>query len=95
MTIRDNVETILHADEESRGNDKRLIMLYWKQIDNVDFSKFESEFVEKATMPESIRRARQLIQEEGKYLPNDEIVLKRRARQSDMKNSIVKHREVL
>lgn len=95
MTIRENVEIILAVDEDSRGNDKRLIMLYWKDIDGVDFSKFESDFIEKATMPESIRRARQLIQEEGKYLPKDEIILKRRAKQYEMRDAIVNKREVI
>lgn len=95
MTIKENVESILLSDEESRGNDKRLIMLYWRDIDGINFSRFESEFTEKATMPESIRRARQLIQEDGRCLPSDDILLKRRKRQEEMKSSIITNREVI
>lgn len=94
-TIRENVEKILRLDELSRGDDKRLMVMYWEIIDEVDFSKFDKDFVEKATMPESIRRARQLIQEEGLYLPDDKIVLKRRLRQGKMKKAIVEEREVI
>lgn len=95
MTIKENVEMILRKDVKSRGCDKRLIMLYWKDVDEVDFLNFEEEFISKSTSSESIRRVRQLIQEEGRYLPSDEIVLLRRLRRVKMKDSIVNNRDVI
>lgn len=95
MTIRENVELVLMESVESRNNDKKLILEYWKSIDGITMSNFESEFISKGTMPESIRRARQLIQEEGKYLPTEDVVKARRGKQISMENAIVNHREVV
>jgi hypothetical protein len=87
-TIRQNVEEILRKYEQARGDDKFLLLAYWKEIDGIDFSNFEHEFMTKGTMAESIRRQRQLIQEEGKYLPSEEIIEARRERQRAMRASI-------
>jgi len=61
-TIRQNVEAILRKFERARNDDKLLILLYWKHIDGINFKMFPREFVMKETPPESITRARKLIQ---------------------------------
>jgi hypothetical protein len=94
-TVRQNVEAILSGSIKARNNDKHLMMIYWKVIDGIDFNKFQYEFAEKATSPESIRRSRQLIQEEGLFPPTVETAKKRRGREAEMKKAIINHREVV
>jgi hypothetical protein len=98
-TIRDNVEEILRDYPYTRNSDKKLIIKYWEIVDKISMNsidEFLHGFMVKATNPESIRRARQLIQEEGKYLPTDPTVLeRRRKKQYLMKESIKKHRQVV
>lgn len=93
-TIKNNVEQIFLQHEKARSNDKLLMLLYWKNIDKIDMTS-ESSFVERATTPESIRRARQLIQEEGLLLPSEDVVARRRGRQKAMRNAIVQERRVV
>lgn len=90
-TIKDNVEKVLARYPQSRNNDKLLILMYWKDIDGLSFGS-EPEFIDgvinKSTSTESIRRARQLIQEDGRFLPTDETVLARRMKKSRMESAI-------
>jgi hypothetical protein len=92
-TIRENVEAILAKHPGTRNDDKDLMLTYWEEIDNVKLGN-RFDFIFFATSPESIRRARQLIQEEGSYLPDDEVVAKRRRRESQMVHA-VRRREVI
>ncbi|MEK5036203.1 hypothetical protein MKY96_32660 [Paenibacillus sp. FSL R7-0302] len=97
-TVRQHVESILRDYPDTRSNDKLLTITYWKLIDRIDLGineeAFVAAFINSATMPESIRRARQLIQEEGLYLPDDATVANRRGRQAAMR-SAVRDREVV
>ncbi|HDR7263641.1 hypothetical protein [Bacillus sp. CH_203] len=94
-TAKQHVEDILRDYEVARGDDKALCLLYWRLVDGIDFRNFAVGFMDKATMPESITRARRLIQEEGKYRPSEEIIERRRDRERSMRGSVVKHREVI
>ena len=94
-TIRQNVESILSKHERARGDDKALLIAYWKEIDGINFNNFEAEFVKKGTMAESIRRQRQLIQEDGHFLPSEEIIEKRKGKQYAMRASILHKREAI
>lgn len=90
-TIRDNVEKVLGIFPETRNSDKLLIVMYWTMIDGLTFNseeEFISGMVNKATSTESIRRARQLVQEEGKFLPTDKTILARRMKKSKMELAI-------
>ena len=72
MTIKDNVERLLANDEKCRNEDLYLILKFWQQYDGlkVDLSIFDS-----LTSSESIRRARQQIQnDDEKYPPTDPVV---------------------
>lgn len=93
--IKDNVAMILSMSEKAREDDKTLLVLYWKWIDRIDFSNFEEEFLTKGTMAESIRRQRQLLQEDGHYLPSEEVLEARRERQKSMRKSVKERRMVV
>jgi hypothetical protein len=94
-TVKQYVEAILRKYEDARNDDKILQLLYWKLVDKIDFNNFPSEYVRKATPSESITRARRIIQEEGKYLPSDEVSEVRRNREMSMRRNIINNREVV
>lgn len=94
-TIKQHVEDILSRYPDARSDDKLLQILYWKLVDKIDFSNFVSEFLQKGTPSESITRARRIIQEEGRFLPTDEVLESRRERQMIMRRSIINKREVV
>jgi hypothetical protein len=89
-TVRQNVEAILAVFEEARADDKVLLVKYWKHIDKIDFSNFEREFMAKGTMAESIRRYRQSIQEDGLFLPSEEILQRRQRQAKSVRTSVRK-----
>lgn len=96
--VRKNVETLLRDYPETRNSDKLLTILYWKHFDKVDTSseeKFFISFMHQSTSTESIRRARQIIQEDGLYPPTDiDVIEKRQCKQLRMRRA-VKEREVV
>jgi hypothetical protein len=92
-TVRENVEKLLREIPATRSNDKLLMLTYWEDIDGIEIGN-RFDFVFRATSPESIRRARQLIQSEDKYLPSEKVVAIRRGRQSGMIQA-VRQREVI
>ena len=97
-TIRANVEYILSRSERARNDDKYLMLLYWNKIDGIKINNnptFKDDFLEKMTTPGSIIRARCLIQEDGLYPPTEETAMRRRSKESNMKDAIVKDREVI
>lgn len=100
--IRKNVEQILQDYPQTRNSDRLLYVTYWKVIDDLPIDNetsarnFAKLFVKKSTNSESIRRARQLIQQEGLFLPTDEKVIKaRHKKQIQMKDAILNEREVV
>lgn len=94
-TTKQYVEEILKKDVLARNDDKHLMTVYWKEVDGVDMNNFESSFFERATQPESISRARRLIQHQGKYMPTDSVLRGRRAKEFAMKKSILSDMEVI
>ena len=94
-SIKQNVESILNSNEEARCDDTFLFLAYWKEIDKIDMNNFENEFITKATKPESIRRARQLIQGEGKCLPPEHVINARHDKENAMRMMIRNEREVI
>lgn len=91
-TIRDNVEWILERYVKARDDDKFLILTYWYKFDNVSITKDSisvHDFMTKATIPESIRRARQLIQADREDLqPSLNVKDKRRSRKAMMETAL-------
>lgn len=98
-TIRQSVEAILRDYPDTRDCDKLLTLKFWELVEQIPMDNmydFKRGFIESETSLESIRRARQLVQEEGSYLPTKESVIsRRRKRESSMKRNIVKNREVI
>ncbi len=95
-TIRENVEALLAKYEEARADDKLLFVMYWKEVDGVDLNQCGAKtFMLKATLPESIRRQRQLIQQDGKFLPSEEVLEARAERRESMRQSLGKRRKAV
>ena len=90
MKNYDKVKTILENYPDTRNSDKKLIWEFWVQ-EMVVFSGFLSfENFIKATSPESIRRARQKIQQLYPELgPTSELVRKRRGIKSATKGTFI------
>lgn len=85
-TVMERVEYILRNYPESRNDDFYLYILYLRLFDRevARYIRFiPLDVIRRATRPETVRRARQKIQEKGKYLPTDPKILKRRRRLSD------------
>ena len=97
-TTKDKVEDILERKEQARNSDKYLIWYYWKYEEQIDSLDNFGEFKE-GTSSRSIIRARAEIQnDEGKYLPTDpEVIRKRRIKENRIREyySKKKTREIL
>ena len=74
--IKDNVEALLTEYPELRDDDLKLAFAYWEHYDNIVncvgsniFLHVSQEMLSsRVTNPESIRRVRQKIQQEGRCL---------------------------
>ena len=80
------VRYILAHYPETRNNDKLLMLTYWRIIDRIPVPpEFHKAFLHYATTPETITRARRLIQSQGDYQARDEVKEMRRRRQRKMR----------
>jgi hypothetical protein len=87
---------ILAHFPEARNNDKLLMLLYWDIVDKIPMPKeFRQAFLHKATPPETIRRMRQKIQEQGEYLPRQEVLEARRRKQQAMRKALSPQQKTL
>ncbi len=69
-TVVRNVRKLLILYPETRTNDKLLLSYYWRLIDKLDFSNMESfmqDYIGKATIPETITRARRFAQKQSPF----------------------------
>jgi len=91
-TVKERVEYILEHYPETRNNDLYLWLIYVRLFDK-ELSKYIKfipyEVLKRATHFETIRRTRQKIQEEGRYLPTDPKVLRRRRRLAEKFRRVV------
>lgn len=85
-SILENVKNILDKFPNTRGDDKLLIVAYWKYIDKL--YALDMNFVNKATPAESITRARRLIQANGEYLASEEVRNARKKREETFKKAL-------
>lgn len=82
-TVKERVEHLLREHPEARNSDLLLIVLYLREF--TELGKY-IKYIPYSVMrkyegiTESVRRARQLIQSEGRYLPTDPKVLEARRR---------------
>lgn len=87
MRVKDKVERILSQKPETRDNDK-LLMLYVWQIEGLNLSDSQLKKWKEVSSPESIRRMRQKMQEEGKYRASEEVEQKRYELYEQTRNAI-------
>lgn len=71
------VEKALQQWPETRNSDKKLILAVWYLQDPDYEENFRHFFQNKALSPETIRRTRQKLQEQGKYRADEEVEEKR------------------
>ena len=82
-TVKERVEYILENYPEARNDDFYLYILYVRLFEPelsqyIDYIPYN--IIKRSTRFESVRRARQKIQEEGRYLPTDPKILRKRGR---------------
>ena len=78
-TGKARVEWILEKYPSARNSDTLLQFIYMRVFEGIDIPYVEWEKISKLSL-ETVRRMRQKLQEEGKYLPTNPEVLKRRKR---------------
>lgn len=88
---------ILDTKPYTRGDDRLLTMMFWwkfdglhkyfKEMNDAEFKEFW-ETLRKCTSPETITRCRRKLNEMGMYLPTDATILKRRLRETSIRENI-------
>jgi len=91
-TVKDRVEYLLARYPDARNSDLYLTILYLRKFTELGryiryipynvIKKYDGVF-------ETIRRTRQKIQEEGRYLPTDPEVLKKRKKLAEKYRKII------
>lgn len=80
---KDLVEQCLSEDERCRNDDLWLILNIWKSKQQIRlFIPYDK--LNTMISPETIRRVRQKIQSEGRFLPTDEKVINRRKKREQI-----------
>jgi len=87
MRVKDKVARILAQKPETRDNDK-LLMLYVWQIEGLNLSESQLKKWKEVSSPESIRRMRQKLQEDGQYLASPEVEEHRYQMYTETRNAI-------
>jgi len=79
--VKDKVAWVLEKKPHTREDDTLLVISVWKRFYREEFHDLVFREFSRPDLPsfESIRRARQKFNEEGLYLPSEE-VMKRRGR---------------
>lgn len=72
MKIKQKVERGLSVDKKTRDNDKLLMLAVW-EIEGFFLSDVQKSKFMEVSSPETIRRMRQKLQEEGKYKASEEV----------------------
>lgn len=93
-TTKERVEWLLQRFPETRNDDFYLYLLYIRYFcpELSNYIKFiPYDLVKKAPRPETIRRVRQKIQEEGRLLPTDPKVLKKRKKLARLYRKVIHH----
>lgn len=89
-TFRDKdtcIRYILAHYPEARSNDKLLMVTFWQMFDKIPITaSFRKAFLQRATTPETITRARRHVQEKGSYHARDEVREYREARRKKLRD---------
>lgn len=87
MRVKDKVERVLSVHKDTRDNDKLLMLQVW-EIEGFFLTDNQKIAFMKSSSPESIRRMRQKMQEEGKYRASEEVEQKRYELYTETKDAI-------
>ena len=72
MTVHDRIENILRVSHKARNSDLELWLIYAKKS-GLNLTREQEEVLRDMPIFETIRRSRQKIQEQGKYLADKEV----------------------
>lgn len=87
------VARILATDYASRNDDKRLILKVWQELGLVlTLEQHELFMSKRIPSPETIRRTRQKLQEEGKFKATETVFNARHELADQVKHEIVQER---
>jgi len=92
-TVKERVEWLLQRFPNARNSDLYLTILYLRYFTELgSYIKYiPYELIKKYDgIFETIRRTRQKLQEQGKYLPTDPQVLKRRRKLAKMMRKVIR-----
>ena len=87
MRVKDKVARVLSTNKDTRDNDKLLMLQVWG-IESFYLTDNQKKAFIKSSLPESIRRMRQKMQEEGKYRASEEVEEKRYQMYTETKDAI-------
>lgn len=90
MKVKEQVENILKYVAKTRDSDKELYIIYM-QKSGMELSERQIEKFRKLPSLETIRRTRQQLQEEGKYLATPEVEKERYRKFKEMRGNIMYH----
>lgn len=79
------VTEILATNQQARNDDKELILQAWR-MQGLILSPYQEQQFKRCLTTETIRRKRQEVQAEGKYLPDEKTKRKRERKQAQMHN---------
>lgn len=87
MRVKDKVARVLSTNTQARDNDKLLMLQVW-EIEGFFLTDNQKKAFMKSSSPESIRRMRQKMQEEGKYRASEVVEQKRYELYTETKDAI-------
>lgn len=87
MKTVDIIKNILASDRQSRNSDRRLLLKVWERQGLV-LSAYQTEQFMKVASAESIRRARQKLQEDGGYPADQQIRFTRHFKGAQVQQNI-------
>ncbi len=86
-TVKQRVEWILDKYPSARANDTLLVFIYLRKFYGIQISYVEWQKLRSISV-ESITRMRRKLQEEGKYLPDDDVLNRRRTAEKSYRHTI-------
>lgn len=87
MKIQEQVENLLKYLPETRNSDKALLIAYMQKY-GLNLTEQQIELFKKMPSTETIRRSRQIIQEQGKYAASDQVNEERYKKYQTVKQNI-------
>lgn len=72
MKTSDIIKNVLGIDRQSRNSDKHLLLRVWER-QGLHLTEYQTAKFMEASSPESIRRTRQKLQQDGLY-PADQVI---------------------